>query len=146
MSCKAISGQVSWYMAISGHKGFFSQSQVLLVFSGVLEKYQPALYLSLSVLLCWNHYLGNASVFLGRLLSTGDWTNLAFLGIVVLLWIATNVRRCYISLFSLTLKSEADITNFKTSFCSCSKPLNLTDVLMDAPHFSIFFIRLTKKE
>ena len=38
--------------------------------------------------------LENASVFLGRLLSTGEWTNLAFLGIVALLWIATGVRRC----------------------------------------------------
>ena len=38
--------------------------------------------------------LENACVFLGRLLSTGEWTNLAFLGIVALLWIATNVRRC----------------------------------------------------
>ena len=38
--------------------------------------------------------LENACVFLGRLLSTGEWTKLAFLGIMALLWIATNVRRC----------------------------------------------------
>ena len=36
-------------------------------------------------------------------------------------------------------KSEADITNFKTSFCSRSKnSLNPIDVLMDDLHFSIF--------